>query len=154
MGPFPTELFDSNGEMLRSEGGEFGATTGRPRRCGWFDIPLVKYSSIINGLDYVALTKLDVLSIFKEIKVCVNYRLEGKLLKSFPTDFNRLSSVEPVYESLPGWNTDISTCTSYNDLPQRAKDYLGFISDKVGIIISIISVGPKREQTFSALQKP
>jgi adenylosuccinate synthase len=154
MGPFPTELFDSNGEMLRSEGGEFGATTGRPRRCGWFDIPLVKYSSIINGLDYVALTKLDVLSIFKEIKVCVNYRLEGKLLKSFPTDFNRLSSVEPVYESLPGWNTDISTCTSYNDLPQRAKDYLGFISDKAGIRISIISVGPKREQTFSALQKP
>jgi len=154
MGPFPTELFDSNGEMLRSEGAEFGATTGRPRRCGWFDVPLVKYSSIINGLDYVALTKLDVLSIFKEIKVCINYRLEGKLLKSFPTDFNRLSSVEPVYELLPGWNTDISTCTSYNDLPQRTKDYLGFISDKAGIKISIISVGPKREQTFSVLQKP
>ena len=154
MGPFPTELFDSNGEMLRSEGAEFGATTGRPRRCGWFDVPLVKYSSIINGLDYVALTKLDVLSIFKEIKVCVNYRLEGKLLKSFPTDFDRLSNVEPAYESLPGWNIDISTCTSYNDLPQRAKDYLGFISDKAGIRINIISVGPKREQTFSALQKP
>jgi adenylosuccinate synthase len=154
MGPFPTELFDSNGEMLRSAGAEFGATTGRPRRCGWFDVPLVKYSSIINGLDYVALTKLDVLSIFKEIKVCVNYRLEGKLLKSFPTDFDRLSNVEPAFESLPGWNTDISTCTSYNDLPQRTKDYLGFISDKAGIRINIISVGPKREQTFSALQKP
>jgi adenylosuccinate synthase len=154
MGPFPTELFDSNGEMLRSAGAEFGATTGRPRRCGWFDAPLVRYSSIINGLDYVALTKLDVLSIFKEIKVCVNYRLEGKLLKSFPTDFDRLSNVEPDYESLPGWNTDISTCTSYNDLPQRTKDYLGFISDKAGIRINIISVGPKREQTFSVLQKP
>ena len=154
MGPFPTELLDSDGEMLRSAGAEFGATTGRPRRCGWFDVPLVKYSSIINGLDYVALTKLDVLSIFKEIKVCVNYRLEGKLLKSFPTDFDRLSNVEPAYESLPGWNTDISTCTSYNDLPQRTKDYLGFISDKAGIRINIISVGPKREQTFSVLQKP
>ena len=151
MGPFPTELLDSDGEMLRTAGVEFGATTGRPRRCGWFDAQLVKYSSIINGLDYVALTKLDVLGIFQEIKVCVNYRLEGKLLKSFPTDFDRLSCVEPVYESLPGWSKDISTCTSYNDLPQKTKDYLGFISDKAGIKINIISVGPKRSQTFPAL---
>jgi adenylosuccinate synthase len=151
MGPFPTELLDSDGEMLRDAGAEFGATTGRPRRCGWFDVPLVKYSSMINGLNYAALTKLDVLSIFKEIKVCVNYRLDGKLLKSFPTDFDRLSNVQPVYELLPGWSTDISSCISFNDLPQKTKDYLGFISDKAGIKINIISVGPKREQTFSAL---
>jgi adenylosuccinate synthase len=148
-GPFPTELLDSNGETLRSAGAEFGATTGRPRRCGWFDAPLVKYSSVINGLDYVALTKLDVLSNFKEIKVCINYRYEGKILRSFPTDFERLSNAVPVYESLPGWDTDITSCTSYNNLPQKAKDYLDFISEMAGIKISIISVGPKREQTFS-----
>jgi adenylosuccinate synthase len=151
MGPFPTELTDSDGEMLRSAGAEFGATTGRPRRCGWFDAPLVKYSSIINGLDYVALTKLDVLSSFKEIKVCVNYRFEGKLLNSFPTDVERLSEAVPVYETLAGWCEDISTCTSLKNLPQKTKDYLKFISDKAGIKINIISVGPKREQTFSAL---
>ena len=151
MGPFPAELLDSDGEMLRTAGAEFGATTGRPRRCGWFDVPLVKYSSTINGIDRVALTKLDVLSIFKEIKVCVNYRLEGELLKSFPTDFDRLYRVEPVYESLPGWITDISTCVSYNELPENAKDYISFISDKAGIKINLISVGPKREQTFSVI---
>ena len=151
MGPFPTELLDSDGEMLRTAGVEFGATTGRPRRCGWFDAQLVKYSSIVNGLDYVALTKLDVLSNFEEIKVCVNYRFEDKLLKSFPTDVERLSCSVPVYESLPGWGTDISTCTSYINLPQKTKDYLGFIANAAGIKINIISVGPKREQTFSAL---
>jgi adenylosuccinate synthase len=151
MGPFPTELLDSDGELLRTAGVEFGATTGRPRRCGWFDAQLVKYSSIINGLDYVALTKLDVLSNFEEIKVCVNYRFEDKLLKSFPTDVERLSRSVPVYESLPGWGTDISTCTSYNNLPQKTKDYLDFISNAAGIKINIISVGPKRAQTFSAL---
>jgi adenylosuccinate synthase len=148
MGPFPTELLDSDGETLRTAGAEFGATTGRPRRCGWFDALLVKYSSVINGLDYTALTKLDVLGKFQEIKVCVNYRIDGKLLKSFPTDFERLSRAIPVYETMPGWDTDISTCTSYNDLPQKTKDYLEFISAAAGIKIKIISVGPKRAQTF------
>ena len=151
MGPFPTELLDTNGEMLRSAGSEFGATTGRPRRCGWFDAPLVKYSAAINGLDYAAITKLDVLSNFQEIKVCVKYRYEGKILKSFPTDVERLSIAEPIYESLPGWGTDISSCTSYDSLPQKARDYLEFISENAGIKIKIISVGPKRAQTFSLL---
>jgi adenylosuccinate synthase len=151
MGPFPTELFDADGDTLRKAGAEFGATTGRPRRCGWFDAPLVKYSSTINGLDYAALTKLDVLSNFKEIKVCVKYQFEGKTLKSFPTDVERLSASEPIYESLPGWTTDISTCTSYDNLPQKAKDYLSFISEAAGIKIKLISVGPKRAQTFSAI---
>jgi adenylosuccinate synthase len=149
MGPFPTELLDSDGELLRSAGSEFGATTGRPRRCGWFDAPLVKYSSIINGLNYVAVTKLDVLGCFQNIKVCVNYKLDGKILKSFPTDVERLSRIEPVYETLPGWDTDISNCTSYNDLPQKTKDYISFISEAAGIKIEIISVGPKRAQTFT-----
>jgi adenylosuccinate synthase len=151
MGPFPTELLDQDGELLRSAGAEFGATTGRPRRCGWFDAPLVKYSSIINGLNYVAITKLDVLSHFKNIKVCVGYKLDGKVMKSFPTDVERLSCIEPVYETLPGWNSDISNCTSYIKLPPKTKQYLDFISETAGIKINIISVGPKRAQTFNAM---
>ena len=132
MGPFPTELFDDDGEKLRKVGAEFGATTGRPRRCGWFDAPLVKYSSIINGLDYVAVTKLDILSHFQKIKVCVNYKLDGKILKSFPSDVERLSCVEPVYETLDGWNSDISFCTSYDELPEKTREYLAFISEAAG----------------------
>lgn len=150
LGPFPTELSGSEGELLRTAGAEFGATTGRARRCGWFDAPLVKYSSMINGLDYAALTKLDVLDNFKEIKVCVNYQLNGKLLESFPTDVESFSCAKSIYETLPGWGTDISACTSYNNLPQKTKDYLGFISDMAKIKIKIISVGPKRAQTFFA----
>ncbi|MDR3665891.1 MAG: adenylosuccinate synthase [Ignavibacteriaceae bacterium] len=153
MGPFPTELIDSEGETLRKAGAEFGATTGRPRRCGWFDAPLVKYSSAINGINYAALTKLDVLSNFKEIKVCINYRYKGKILKSFPTDVERLTSVEPIYETLPGWSSDISTCTSFEALPGEAKNYLKYISDTSGIKINIISIGPKRAQTFSVSEK-
>ena len=150
LGPFPTELSGSEGELLRTAGAEFGATTGRARRCGWFDAPLVKYSSMINGLDYAALTKLDVLDNFKEIKVCVNYQLNGKLLESFPTDVESFSCAKSIYETLPGWGTDISACTSYNNLPQKTKDYLGFISDMAKIKIKIISVEPKRAQTFFA----
>jgi adenylosuccinate synthase len=148
-GPFPTELTDEVGEKLRKEGAEFGATTGRPRRCGWFDAFLVRYSAMINGIDTVAITKLDVLSIFEEINVCVGYKLKGKLLKSFPSDVDRLSSVIPVYETVDGWMEDISECKSYDELPQKTKEYLKFISDQANIKIEIISVGPKRRQTFS-----
>ncbi len=148
-GPFPTELTDEVGEKLRKEGAEFGATTGRPRRCGWFDAFLVRYSAMINGIDTVAITKLDVLSIFEKINVCVGYKLNGKLLKSFPSDVDRLSSVIPVYETVDGWMEDISECKSYNKLPQKTKEYLEFISDQANIKIEIISVGPKRRQTFS-----
>lgn len=147
-GPFPTELLDEDGEKLRKIGAEFGATTGRPRRCGWFDAMLVRYSAMINGIDSVAITKLDVLSSFDEIKVCTGYKLNGKLIKSYPTDVDRLSGVEPVYESLPGWKSDISNCLSYNDLPDKTKNYLDFISENSGIKIDIIGVGPKRKQTF------
>jgi adenylosuccinate synthase len=147
-GPFPTELLDDDGEALRKLGAEFGATTGRPRRCGWLDTALVGYSAMINGIDSVAITKLDVLSQFEEIKVCTGYELDGKNLKSFPTDVDRLSKVKPVYKKLPGWKKDISDCLSYDKLPGATKEYLKFISGEAGIKIDIISVGPKRQQTF------
>ncbi len=147
-GPFPTELFDETGEKLRKIGAEFGATTGRPRRCGWYDAFLVRYSAMINGINSVALTKLDVLSEFEEINVCVGYKYNGKPLKSFPTDFERLDSVRPIYKTVPGWNSDISNCSSYAELPQATKHYLNIISEESEININIISVGPKRAQTF------
>ena len=147
-GPFPTELLDDDGERLRKVGAEYGATTGRPRRCGWFDAFLVSYSAMINGIDSVAVTKLDVLSKFNEIKVCVGYELDGKQLKSFPTDVERLSKVKPIYEVLPGWKKEISKCLTYSDLPGHTKDYLKFIAERSGIKLRIISVGPNRQQTF------
>jgi len=147
-GPFPTELLDGDGEALRTIGAEFGATTGRPRRCGWFDAFLMKYSCMINGINDVAITKLDVLGSFKEIKVCTGYKLNDKLLKSFPTDVSHLDCIEPVYEVLPGWQQDISKVRRYDDLPSATKDYLEFMSSHCGFKINIISVGPKREETI------
>lgn len=150
-GPFPAELLDDDGEKLRKIGMEFGATTGRPRRCGWFDAFLVNYSALINGITSAAITKLDVLSSFDEIKVCISYELNGKMLKSFPTDVDRLSKIKPIYETLPGWKKDISGCRNYSELPTETKNYLEFICKKSGVKMEIISVGPKRDQTFYAL---
>lgn len=150
-GPFPTELLDDDGEKLRKIGMEFGATTGRPRRCGWFDAFLVNYSALINGITSAAITKLDVLSSFDEIKVCIGYELNGKMLKSFPTDVDRLSRIKPINEVLPGWKKDISDCRNYSELPAETKNYLEFICKKSGVKMEIISVGPKRDQTFYAL---
>lgn len=147
-GPFPTELIDEDGEKLRKIGAEYGATTGRPRRCGWFDAFLVKYSAMINGIDSVAITKLDVLSSFNKIKVCTGYKIDGKLVKTFPSDVYRLEKVETVYEIVDGWNEDISGCKSFRDLPAKTKEYLNFIAEKSNIKLNIISVGPKRKQTF------
>ncbi|MHB8904669.1 MAG: adenylosuccinate synthase [Melioribacteraceae bacterium] len=148
LGPFPTELLDDDGEQLRKIGAEFGATTGRPRRCGWFDAFLLNYSKMINGIERVAITKLDVLSHFDNIKVCVGYEINGKRLKSFPTNENQMMQVTPIYESLPGWKSELSNLTSYDQLPSEAKDYLQFISQQSGFEISMISVGPKRDQTI------
>ncbi len=148
LGPFPTELDGEEGELLRKTGAEYGATTGRPRRCGWYDAFLMNYSRMINGIQRAAITKLDVLSYMDEIKVCVGYELDGKALKSFPTDVEKLERIKPVYETLPGWKSDISRVRNYDDLPANAKDYLSFIAHKSGFEISIISVGPKREQTI------
>ncbi|NOX17998.1 MAG: adenylosuccinate synthase [Chlorobi bacterium] len=147
-GPFPTELTGEDGEKLRAEGGEFGATTGRPRRCGWFDAELIRYSRMINGIQRAAITKLDVLGNMDEIKVCVAYELNGKRLKSFPTDIARLNQITPIYETLPGWKKDISNVRSYDELPSEAKNYLDFITEQSGFEICIISVGPKRSQTI------
>jgi len=148
LGPFPTELLDEDGERMRTVGAEFGATTGRPRRCGWYDAFLVNYSRLINGIGKAAITKLDVLDSFENIKVCVGYEINGKRLKSFPTDVNRISQAVPVYETLPGWKSKISQIKSYDDLPSEAKSYLEFIAKQSGYKIGIISVGPKRSQTI------
>lgn len=148
LGPFPTELKDETGEKLRTIGYEFGATTGRPRRCGWYDAFLVNYSSMINGITKAAITKLDVLSNFEKINVCVGYEINGKKLKYFPTNVYDLENAEPIYETLDGWNEDISFVRTFDELPSKAKDYLNFIADKSNFEIGIISVGPKRDQTI------
>ncbi len=147
-GPFPTELLDEDGEKLRKIGAEYGATTGRPRRCGWFDAFLVKYSCMINGIDYAAIMKLDVLDKFDEIKVCVGYEENGKALKSFPTDVCQIEKIKPIYETLPGWKKTISKAKSFDELPSETKGYLKFISSNGGFKTKIISVGPKRDETI------
>ena len=147
-GPFPTELTNDEGDKLRKIGAEYGATTGRPRRCGWYDAFLVRYSATINGIDSVAITKLDVLSSFDKIQVCTGYKLNGKMIKTFPSDVDRLNKAAPVYESVDGWNEDISGCKTYKELPEKTKKYLKFIAEKSNIKIDIVSVGPKRNQTF------
>jgi adenylosuccinate synthase len=147
-GPFPTELHDDTGERLREEGHEFGATTGRPRRCGWLDLVALRYTSMINGMTDYAITKMDVLSGFDEIRVCTAYRYDGKETSRFPSETQTLERVEPVYETLPGWKEDISQVASADELPAAARDYLRFISEHTGVRISMISTGPKREQTI------
>jgi len=148
-GPFPTELLNETGEELRKIGGEFGATTGRPRRCGWFDIPMAKYSVMVNGMTEAVLTKLDVLSSFDEIPVCTEYKINDQVTGVFPTDVEKLLTATPVYQSLPGWNSDITTCKTYSGLPQNAKAYIAFLEENSGVKFSHISVGPKRDQTIA-----
>jgi len=147
-GPFPTELLDETGEELRRTGAEFGATTGRPRRCGWLDLVALRYTTMINGFTDLAITKLDVLSGLEEIKVCTGYRINGKSSRRFPNDSRTLEGIEPEYETLPGWKQDITGATSMEQLPTEARDYLAFISDYLKVPASIVSSGPKREQTI------
>ena len=147
-GPFPTEQINEVGESLRKIGGEYGATTGRPRRCGWLDLFSLKYSVMINGIEDIALTKLDVLDEFDEIKVCVGYNYEGKPLKTFPLDLCTIEDIEPVYETLPGWKTKISGAKKLSDLPQNCQIYIDFIEKYLGTKLSLISVGAMRDQTI------
>ncbi|MFI5252649.1 MAG: adenylosuccinate synthase [Bacteroidota bacterium] len=147
-GPFPTELNDETGEKLRKIGHEFGATTGRPRRCGWFDVVAMKYSVMINGIKSIAITKLDVLDEFDSIKVCVGYEIAGKVTHAFPTDCRKLESVKPVYEVLEGWKSSISKITSYSSLPANARRYVETIAALSGADIKMISVGARRDQTI------
>lgn len=147
-GPFPTELSDPIGDRLRSVGNEYGATTGRPRRCGWLDLVALKFSVMVNGLDCIALTKLDVLSGLEEIKVAVEYQLDGQRISHFPLDHRSLSRVTPVYRTLKGFGEDISACRSFDDLPKAARDYVAFIEEYCGVPVALLGVGPAREATI------
>lgn len=147
-GPFPTELFDDVGVYIREKGHEFGTTTGRPRRCGWFDSVVARYSARINGLNYLAVTKLDVLSGLDRIKICTGYKYNGRLLTEFPFSRKIVSRCEPVYEEFPGWKEDISEVRKYEDLPAAAKTYMQRLSELSGLPVSMIGVGPKRSQTI------
>lgn len=147
-GPFPTELEDADGEKLRHVGGEFGATTGRPRRCGWFDALVIKYSVRVNGLTGIALTKLDVLSDFESIKICTGYLYNGTFLTELPANLDVFEKCQPVYEEMPGWQTDITAARSFADLPEKAQKYVKRLEELAGCAIVMVSVGPRRDQTI------
>jgi adenylosuccinate synthase len=149
-GPFPTELNDDIGERLRKTGGEYGATTGRPRRCGWLDIVSLRYSIRINGIQKIAITKLDVLDEFDEIKVCTGYRVNGKKIDNFPTDCRTLELVEPQYRAFEGWKAPTSGIRSYAKLPARARKYIEALATLLGTKVWMVSVGARRDQTLIA----
>ena len=145
-GPFPTELFDGDGNKLQDLGNEYGATTGRPRRCGWFDAVEAKYSVQINGFTEITLTKLDILDHFKKIKVCIGYENNGKQTERMSELISDLSSVKPIYKTFEGWDKLTKGINSYNDLPSQTKEYINFISNFIGVPIKIISIGPGRDE--------
>ncbi|NBW98873.1 adenylosuccinate synthetase, partial [bacterium] len=147
-GPFPTELKDSMGDRLRETGHEFGATTGRPRRCGWLDLVAVKYAMRVSGIKNLAITKSDVLSGISELKVCVAYELDGKRLETLPADTDLLSRVKPVYETLPGWQEPLTEVRSFDQLPKAFKNYLKYIETNTGARINLLSTGAGREQVI------
>ena len=147
-GPFPTELDDADGEKLRQVGGEFGSTTGRPRRCGWFDALVGRYAVRINGLTGVALTKLDVLDAFDTIQICTGYEHNGKKLAELPASLDVLANCRPVYEEMPGWRTPISDARSFAELPEKAQNYVRRLEELIGCPIVLISVGARRDQTI------
>ena len=147
-GPFPTELNDATGEKLRKEGAEFGATTGRPRRCGWLDLVALKYSVMINGISEIALTKLDVLDTFDEIKVCTSYKIDDKITQNFPADIPSLEKIEPQLVSFKGWNSSLRGIKKYEDLPYATQTYIAFIEEFTGAKVSIVSLSPDRADTI------
>ncbi len=147
-GPFPTELSGAEGDFLRDRGGEYGSTTGRPRRCGWLDLVGLRYAVLVNGLDAFAVTKLDVLSGLETIEVCEAYEYQGQRLNYFPSSVDMLADCRPVLRRLPGWQEDLSGILSFDELPENARNYVLFMEEKLGIPASIVSVGPGREQTI------
>ncbi|MFQ5694841.1 MAG: adenylosuccinate synthetase, partial [Terriglobia bacterium] len=149
-GPFATEIEGSAAEQLRERGGEYGAVTGRPRRCGWLDLMVLRYSVLVNGIRSLVVTKLDVLDPLAEIPVCVGYRYKGEPLKEIPPEAETLEQVEPVYESRPGWQASTRSLTDYARLPPRARDYLSFIADRAGVEVGMVSTGPERGETILA----
>lgn len=146
-GPFPSEEHGPLGEQIRRAGNEFGSVTGRPRRCGWFDVPLLRYTAMVNGFDSLIVTKLDVLDELEEIPVCVSYRLNGRTLEEMPATNRAVESIEPVYETLPGWKTNTRGNSRFEDLPANAQRYLRFLEERSGVEIGCVSTGPERNET-------
>lgn len=146
-GPFPTELMDETGAILRCNGNEFGSTTGRPRRCGWLDLPALKYAIMLNGVDTLIMMKADVLNTFEKIKVCSNYKIGGEVRDEFPFELSD-DTLEPVYQELNGWNVPLNSIQSFDMLPDQLSEYIRFIEKETGIPVEIVSVGPDRIQTL------
>ena len=149
-GPFPTELDNELGELIRKEGSEFGATTGRPRRCGWLDLVQMRYAIMINGVTELSMMKSDILSIFNKIKVCTHYLVNGDKVSDFPFDVNDIEII-PFYEEIDGWNCDLTKLRDYKDAPQALKNYVSYLEMQLRVPINVISVGPDRTQTLSKL---
>ncbi len=147
-GPFPTEIHDAQGEEIRARGQEYGAVTGRPRRCGWLDLPLLRYSTQINGTEWLVVTKLDVLDTLREIPVCTAYRIDGKITDTIPADVRGLESIEPILTVMKGWDKPTENVRSFDALPSAAKEYLKFLEAESGAKIGMISTGPDRDQTI------
>jgi adenylosuccinate synthase len=147
-GPFPTEISDASGDLLRARGQEFGAVTGRPRRTGWLDLPLLRYSNMINATEWLVVTKLDVLDECPEIPVCTGYKVDGKETEVIPADVRGFKSIEPIYTTLPGWQTNTLGITSFDELPKAAQEYMRFIEQESGARVGMISTGPDRAQTM------
>jgi adenylosuccinate synthase len=146
-GPFPTEALDERGDLIRNRGHEFGSVTGRPRRCGWFDAPLLRYSALLNGFETMVVTKLDVLDGLAEIPVCVGYKIGGSVVREMPSTVRELAKAQPVFETLPGWSSSTEGISNWDDLPGAAKEYIMFLEDQTGIEVGCISTGPERNQT-------
>ena len=147
-GPFPTELLNETGNRLREIAHEYGATTGRPRRCGWLDLAVVRYAVQLNGLDCIALTRLDILDSFSEVRICTGYRYQGEILREFPASLKVLGEVEPVYETLPGWMDDTTQCREFSQLPENCRKYVERVGEIAGAPVGIVSVGPQRDHTI------
>jgi adenylosuccinate synthase len=147
-GPFPTEIHDESATLIRARGQEYGAVTGRPRRCGWLDLPLLRYSNMINGTEWLVVTKMDVLDQCVDIPVCTGYKINGKQIDVIPADIRGFESIQPIYTRLKGWNASTEGITDYDKLPRAAQEYLKFVERETGAKIGMISTGPERDQTM------
>jgi adenylosuccinate synthase len=136
------------GERIRKAGNEFGSVTGRPRRCGWFDVPLLRYTAMVNGFDSLIITKLDVLDELSEIPVCVAYKVDGEVRDDMPATNRQIAAIEPVFEKLPGWKTTTRGVSSFDQLPSQARDYVAFLAEKSGVEVGCVSTGPERTETM------
>ena len=153
-GPFPTEQDNSTGERIRRVGREYGTVTGRPRRCGWFDAVAARYAARVSGSTEIAIMLLDVLSGFNELNVAVAYEIDGRRVAELPASLTDFDRCKAVYESLPGWQEDLTSIRRWEDLPERARGYVQFLAGQVGVPVSIVSVGPDRAQTIAVVGRP